>query len=136
VSSDPYLREVRDAWRRTVPGVTDAEVAALLPLVRAGHRQLNALVLAYRAGRRAATPLPPPLSGFRPCPECLSVRVGSVVLPGPRWRMLARCADCATLYDPGTGEPASSPDAAASELAPAPAAGDGVVGTPDSAGAP
>lgn len=104
-----------NAWRRAVRDVTDDEILAILPLVQQGYGRLRGLVNAYRAGVaagvRQATPLDPPLAGFQPCPECLSVRVASMAFdlaadqPAP-WvtGMLARCSDCNTLYDTRTGE--------------------------------
>lgn len=102
-SVPPYLV---NAWRQAVPGVTLDEIDAILPIVKAGQGRLRGMVDAYRAGHaagaRKATPLDPPLAGFRPCPECLSVRVPSVVfgLTGnPRsLGMFARCQDCDTVY--------------------------------------
>ncbi len=98
----PYLLA---AWRRDTPDVTADEVAALLPIVAQRSGWLRSMVIAYRAGVRAATPLDEPLSGFRPCPGCLSVRVATIGFDGPSGSMLARCADCHTLYRAATGEP-------------------------------
>lgn len=111
---EPYLLA---AWRRIEPDISDFEVSALLPIVKARRGLLGAMLAAYRAGVRDAAPLPPPLSGFRPCPGCLSVRVSSVgfdVSSGAATGMAARCADCGIFYDAGTGEPwqpADSPHA-------------------------
>jgi hypothetical protein len=124
--------QVRDAWRRFVPGVTAEEVAALLPIVRDGASRVRGLVLAYRAGRRAATPLPAPLAGFAPCPNCLSVDVAALLFE-PGGTLLAKCVNCSGYFVAATGEPSDShyvpaaPDDTATD-------GDGVVGTPDRAG--
>jgi hypothetical protein len=103
----PYLIH---AWRRDIPDITTAEVRALLPIVQQRPGWLRSLALAYRAGVRDATPLDPPLSGFQPCPGCLSVRVATVAFDGMSgaMAMLARCADCHTLYVASTGEPVST----------------------------
>lgn len=104
VEPEPYMF---DAWRRSVPSVTDDEVRALMPLVRERPGLLNMVIRAYRLGRREATSLPPPLSGHNPCPTCLSVYVTAYVWSGAEDApliMWARCRDCATLYRPSTGE--------------------------------
>lgn len=100
--------EIYEAWRRTVAGVTDEEVDALLPLLRASGGRLHELVGAYRLGRRNATELPAPLAGFQPCPNCLSVSVAAIgFTPASAGvaRMVARCGDCSTRFEPSNGEP-------------------------------
>jgi hypothetical protein len=97
----PY---VAHAWRSHMPSITDTEIRALLPIVKDRAGQLPSLVHAYRAGRRAAQPLPPALAGFSPCPNCLSVNV-STLTPVRSGMIVARCADCRCLFHADTGEP-------------------------------
>lgn len=63
--NDADIAEAAEAWRRHVRSVTDDEVAALLPLVAAGHGHLRSLVEAYRAGRQSV-----PRPAKEHCPTC------------------------------------------------------------------
>lgn len=117
---EPY---VLAGWRRAVPSVTDTEVRALLPLLRDRGGRLHEIIAAYRLGKREAATLPPPLAGFQPCPNCLSVSVAGVTLgsaePG-HTGIVARCGHCGWRFYAGTGEPyrTDSPDADRDQAAP------------------
>lgn len=107
------------SWRNQAPSITDAEVAALLPIVTRRLGPVAGLLAAYRAGARSVkpAPLPIPNAGSEGCPNCLSVEVAGVSFepvkrdsadpdgPGGRYAvMLSRCATCGTRYRGATGE--------------------------------